>query len=425
MAFAGFFQTKHTFATAAIAVGMTLSRPCLADVTLLKSDTWELTTTGRVDVFFSYGGGDANPVARQGELLPTGGSLQTNSDTIPSNSSSSQGTFESTRIRSGFVPNVLGVSLLRRMNDDTVLSAKIAIWATIETASQYKEAQVVADVREGYLKIESKKWGSVLGGRALDLFSRGATENDFLYGHGYGVGFPGNIDSIGPTNGMIGFGVLAAFFSPGVVYNTPDLSGFQLAVGAYDPSPLPGFYDATRWVRPESEITYDYSSGLFRLHLFGNGAYQRFYQAGSNASAAGYGGGYGARIEVGPVHLGLAGDYGKGLGLEYAFQAGDVAVSPSFELRNFSGYSALGQLVVGPFDLNGGWGISKVFALPSDQVPGVNVSLPQQWAISAGVVYHVTDYFHLDVDGMHALATWSLGERQTMNFLNSGMIVTW
>ena len=86
------------------------------------------------------------------------------------------------------------------MNEDTALSAKIAIWATIETASQYKEAQVVADVREGYIKIESKTWGSVLGGRALrSLFSRGATENDFLrVDMGTGVGFPGTSTASGP-----------------------------------------------------------------------------------------------------------------------------------------------------------------------------------------------------------------------------------
>jgi hypothetical protein len=125
------------------------------------------------------------------------------------------------------------------------------------------------------------------------------------------------------------------------------------------------------------------------------------------------------------VHLGLAGHYGRGLGLDYAFQAGDVAVSPSYQLRDFDGYSALGQVVVGRFDLHAGWGMSRVLALPSDRVAGANVSLPQQWAISAGVVCHVTDYLHLDVDYMHALATSSLGERQQMDFLNSGFVATW
>ena len=45
--------------------------------------------------------------------------------------------------------------------------------------------------------------------------------------------------------------------------------------------------------------------------------------------------------------------------------------------------------------------------------------------LSAGVVYHVTDYLHLDVDYLHALATWSLNEKQMMDFINTGMIATW
>ena len=426
-------QPKIAVASATLALGLSLARPSLADVTILKGDSWEMYTTGRVDAFFSYGVGDGLPSARPGENITPGGGLNPGNDGSPStapvmigsdgNPLPQQGRFQGMRVRSGFIPNVFGVGFRRKMNEDTTLSVKIAIWATLESDSQRKAAQVLADAREGYLKVESKKWGSVLAGRALDLFSRGATQNDFMYGHGYGLGFPGNIDNVGPTNGMIGFGVLAAFFSPGIVYNTPNLAGLQLAVGVYDPSPFAGFFDATREARPEGELTYDFSSGPFKLHLFGNGAFQNFYKNASNTSVQAYGAGYGARIEVGPVHLGLAGHIGKGLGLEYAFQSGDVAVSPNFELRDFDGYSALGQVVVGPVDLNAGWGISRVFALPSDL--SSNVSLPQQWAISAGVVYHVTDYFHLDIDYLHALVTWSLGEHQTMDFVNTGVIATW
>ena len=71
--------------------------------------------------------------------------------------------------------------------------------------------------------------------------------------------------------------------------------------------------------------------------------------------------------------------------------------------------------------------IEEVLALPLRPGSGANVGLsPAVQAITAGVVCHVTcTIFHLDVDGMHALATWSLGEHQMMNFLNSGMIVTW
>jgi hypothetical protein len=423
-------RKKCAIFAAALAIGILSSRGARADVSILKTDTWELYTRGRVGGFFSYGWGDGNPLTRPNENLPLGGGLNTGNDTVPKIGPDGmplmvQGTFRSMRVRSGFVPNQLGIGLRRTMSEDTTAMAYIGIWATIDSESQRKATPVFADAREGYLKIESKRWGTLLAGRALDLFSRGATENDFLYGHGYGLGFPGNIDTFGPTNGMIGFGVLAAFFSPGIVYATPRLVGLQLTAGIYDPTTLPGAYESTRDARPEAELTYDYAGGPVKLHLFGNYAFQQFNKPGSNDYANGYGAGYGGRIEVGPVHLGVAGHYGKGLGLQYAFQPGSVSVTATGALRWFDGYSVLGQVVAGPFDINAGWGMARVLLLDEDKVPGVNISLPEQQAFSGGVVYHATDYFHVDVDYIHAQAKWTLGEQQTMDFINTGFIVTW
>ena len=416
---------------AAFAIGMLASREARAEVSILKTaDGWDLYTTGRVDAFFSYGRGDVIPLARPGETIPDGGGLPTGSDSIPKidpatgmPSTTAQGTFESMRVRSGFVPNMLGVGLRRKINDDWSVKAFINIWATIEEESQRKANPVFADVREGYVKIESSKYGTLTAGKALELFSRGAVENDFLYHDGYGLGFPGNIDTAGPTNGMIGFGVLAAFFSAGFMYATPSLLGLQLSVGVYDPTTLPGQYDSTQGARPEAELTYDLAAGIVKAHLFGNYAYQSFYKPGVLTSAKAYGIGYGGRVEVGPVHLGFAGHWGRGLGLEYAFQPGDVAVTQDGQLRFFDGYSVFGQVVAGPFDFNAGWGLSRALALPQDM--GTNVSLPSQYAISGGIVYHATDYLHFDVDYLHGRVDWSLGEHQNIDFLNAGIIVTW
>lgn len=425
-------RVKLTGVVLALALGISLSGRAGAEVSIVKTDTWELYTTGRVNAFFSYGFGDAIPLAKPGENIPLGGGLNTGNDNIPRIGPDgmplvAQGTFRSMRVRSGFVPNVLAVGLRRKMNEDTTVSAYVGLWITIESEAQRKESPVYADAREGYLQIESRRWGTLTAGRALDLFSRGATQNDFLYGHGYSLGFPGTIDSqpVGPANGMIGFGVLASFFTAGIMYTTPSLAGLALSVGVYDPTTLPGFYESTRDARPEAELTYDLTTGPVKLHLFGNGGYQTFYKPASNTSVTGYGAGYGGRLEVGPVHLGLAGHYGKGLGLQYAFQPGDISVSPNLELRWFDGYSVFAQYVAGQFDFNAGWGFSRTFELNSDKVQGANISLPQQWAASAAVVYHATDYLHFDVDYLHALATWTLGERQTMDFINTGVVVTW
>lgn len=424
---------KLALVAAALATGLSLSRAAPAEVSIVKTDTWELYTQGRINAFFSYGFGDANPLEKAGEHIPLGGGLNTGNDNIPKfgpDGMPVQGTFQSMRVRSGFVPNVLGIGLRRKINEDASVKAYLEIWATIDSESQRKASPVYADARVGYLQIDSHRWGILTAGRALDLFSRGATENDFLYGHGYSLGFPGNIDTFGPTNGMIGFGVLAAFFAAGITYATPSLAGLQLSLGIYDPTPINGAYSGTREARPEAELTYDVSGGPVKAHLFANGAYQSFYNPGTNVSASGYGAGYGGRLEVGPVHLGVAGHYGKGLGLQWAFQPGDISVSPNLELRSFDGYSVLAQVVARPFDFNAGWGISRTLLLESDKVPCAGttepcISLPQQWAISAAIVYHATDYIHLDVDYLHGEAKWNLGERQVMNFINTGVTVTW
>jgi hypothetical protein len=401
----------------------------------MKTDTWELYTTGRVNAFFSTGFGDGNPIPSQmNESIPEGGGLNPGVDSIPKlgpdgMALNQQGTFRSMRLRSGFVPNVLGLGLRRQLSETTKLKIFVAFWGTIETEAQRKTAVNFTAFQEGYANIEGP-WGSVTAGRALSLFSRGAVQNDFMYAHGYALGFPGNIESNGPTNGMIGFGVLAAFFSPGISYATPPLAGLQLNVGVYDPTPLPGGWESTRYIRPEAELTYDVQAGSVKAHLFGNGAYQGLYSA-TGQSEKMYGAGYGGRIEVGPVHLGVAGHYGKGLGLQYALQPGSISIAPSLELRKFDGYSVLAQFVTASFDFNVGWGMSRTFQLQSDKdgnadplVRDISL-LKDQQAYSAVIVYHANESLHIAADYMHVAAKWFLGEKQNMDFFSTGVTATW
>ncbi|HXU81459.1 MAG TPA: hypothetical protein VN914_08675, partial [Polyangia bacterium] len=241
------------------------------------------------------------------------------------------------------------------------------------------------------------------------------------------VGFPGNINDRGPTAGLIGFGVLAAFFSPGVMYATPRLGGLQLSLGAYDPTPIPGTWEQTRYPRPEGELTYDYERGSFKLHLFGNGAYQTLYNAALVEHETMLGAGYGGRVEVGPVHLGASGHYGKGLGLAYALQGGAVSVgpAPANQLRTFDGYSVLGQLALGRIDVNLGWGISRTYRLQSDIDAGNISILKRQWAASAVLVWHATQRLHVALDYLHGDAAWFLGESQKFDFISTGVTAIW
>jgi hypothetical protein len=338
----------------------------------------------------------------------------------------SAGHFRSLRVRSGFVPNVLGVGLRSKLTEWTTINVYLAIWTTIGAQGQRKTAILQPDAREGYAKLEGP-WGSLLVGRALDLLSRGATENDYLYLHGYGVGFPGNIDNTGPTAGLIGFGTLAAFFSPGIVYGTPRKFGLQLSAGVYDAVTVAGAWEATRYPRPEGELTWDLvsSSGFLKVHLFGNGAFQNLYRPAETRSATAWGVGYGGRAEIGRFHLGVAGHYGKGLGLSYALEDSATTFSQSYALRTFDGYSVVAQVVAGPFDFNAGAGISRVYLLPEDLLNTMASVIKRQIGIAGAIVYHASRNVHFDMDYLRGDYAWFLGEKQIVNFLSTGMTVTW
>ncbi len=441
--------------------------PARAEVTLNDGPGWQIFSDGRINGFVSYVNGDGYPVAsrdsngnqvalRGGGLPPDDAAIEPRgpvTDAMGNPQPPEQGKHESMRVRSGFLGNILGIGARKKLtNDGTTIKGYISIWAHIESEERRKYRPVVADVREGYLKAEGP-WGSLLIGRSLTLFSRGATEIDYLYGHGYGLGYPGSVDVNGPAAGHIGFGVLANGFAAGFVYATPVFGGLQLTVGAYDPSMLVGSWERTKWLRPEAELTFDTPlSTLGKLKLFANGGWQKVYLKDSAEDTTAAGVGYGGRIELGPVHLGVAGHYGKGLGLNYALQSSDAnvgSIAQKYELRTTDGYYAQGQLALGKVDVNLGVGVTRVHLNDSDRVDDrdddTNMATPsgnddanpaspdpvgysvikQQLGMSAGVVYHFTDTLHFGVDYFRANFKWYLGEKQAVNVLNGGATIRW
>ncbi|HVY31733.1 MAG TPA: porin [Polyangiaceae bacterium] len=417
-------------ALALVAGTLLAPRPAAAEVTLVKSDPWEVYTSGRVDVFFGYAFGDAKP---SGSLK--GGGLDASTDIIPKLDAmgnpdpSQQGTISKMRMHSGFVPNVLTVGVRRKMGGDTTLRAQLSLWGTIETNAQRKFLNVQTDFREGYLEAAGG-WGTFTAGRFNSLFSRGITETDFLYGHGYGVGFwgGGGTYSTGPTAGLIGFGVLATSFSPGMMYTTPSFGGLKTAVGVFDPVNLPGSWESTRSVRIEDETTFDMgqADSFFKLHLYLNGAYQKVYSGNKDETVRGLGGGF--RTEVGNFHLGAGGHYGKGLGLYYALE-GSEADTPGAGLpfRTAYGYSVFAQYVLKSVDLNAAFGQSNIKLEALDSAPEHMNDHPirTQTGISAGVVYHVNESLHLDVDYLRAMFRWYGGAKEDVNYINAGVTLTW
>jgi hypothetical protein len=424
-----------------------------AEKTLMKTDNWEVFSDGRVGGFVSYVHGnsfplntlDPNTMAVVHDVLGGGWSAVSDKETT-----NDQGTIDMMRLRSGMLANQFGLGARYEISPNLKVTGYIQVWALIESIGRIKNQPNYGDVRQGYAKIEGN-WGSLLAGRTRSLFSRANTDIDVMYAHRWGVGFPAGIDTNGPANGQIGFGLLGSGFSAGLVYATPVLAGFQLSVGGFDPIQFQGkgSWFRTKFLRPEGELTWEHTFGSSgKIVLFVNGTWQELFQDGycpppsamnsAPCSTVADGVAFGGRFEYGPVHIGLSSHRGNGLGLNYALEVSDSSVDPAGEFRSSDGYYGQAQVVLGPVDLFAGAGITRIFLTNADNAnlaltpaqamamsDSVHSVIKNQLGINAGVVYNVTPNLHIDLDYFRAQATWYLGEHQNLDCFNGGMMFNW
>jgi hypothetical protein len=450
-----------------------------AEITLIETGDWTVYVRGRMQAFLNYNHGGGLPVSPL-DANNNSVSLLAGGDNSPvalkpgETPGTVAGEIEDLRIRTGFVGNVLGFGFRNRLSLDTELSGYTAVTTYIDSTARRKYTPVTPDWRESYLQLEGP-WGSVVAGRTLVLFSRGATEITYLYGYKYGLGYVGSVSSQGgngPSAGHVGFGILGNGFGAGIAYATPDLYGAQLTVGLYDANNIPGsgILERTRWPRTEGELTYERKFGSASMFkLFVNGAWQKIYEGGGSRSQTISGVGYGGRIELGPVHLGLAAHQGTGIGINFALEPNDSGWHPTSKtFREVDGYSA--HLQIAPstkFDFMAAAGITRVKRLGIDKVdtldtdgddrngdgfkdadpatpatpasdddgvPGPDsvgfAPIKHQIGISVGATYHLSEHLHLTLEYFRAMFKWHTpipylagadGEEQNLDLINLGV----
>jgi len=154
------------------------------------------------------------------------------------------------------------------------------------------------------------------------------------------------------------------------------------------------------------------------VHLFGNGGYQKLY-VGARRSTQHVGTGYGGRVEIGPVHLG-GGGHSAGVGLTYAFDGSATSSSqhdPIASAALVQRHRRDGAARRRQFDINLGFGRTQVARTDQDNATTDASSSPNRHF--RGVVYHLNESFHLDVDfintssnGRAAKAEGQLPERR-------------
>jgi hypothetical protein len=427
------------FSVLSLALVGSTSREAAAEIPIAKANGWELSADGRFNTFISFLTGDHQP---PGVPIWSGGVDEKDAGT---------GTISSLRIRSGFIMNVFGFNLVKHLTPDLKLTGRFATWVGI-SQDRSKLDDPSFDARELYVKLEGP-WGGVLAGRNIGIFERGAILMDYDIVHGNGLGFPCSVQSVhGGACGFAGHGVLYPGFNAGVVYNTPDLAGFQLTAGIFDPVAITErTYTITPLPRVEAELTFNVSG---HLKVFGDALWQRLSNEnplkdpttmmpivdanGKTTKQTVDATGYAAGIEImgGPVQVGGAFFKGKGLGLTVPMDNTPLFSDEQGVLREGQGFVGMASLTFGETKLAGGGGVSQMKMTSTESEPFATLDIPkQQLGISVGFYQGFYKTFTWALEYFRGQYQWYdykpdamspvTHPTQNVNIINTGITVIW
>lgn len=175
---------------------------------------------------------------------------------------------DSSRIRTGLLPGFFSFNVRSPEVGGLRGSARISFAPQIQNANTKNAFGSQIDFREMFFNIDGD-FGTVSVGRTLSLHQRHNILTDMTL---FGVGAQGGQGTGATTLGRIGYGYVYPQFNARISYKTPDYNGFQLEVGAYDPSKIVTDDGAHAWTetdtpRLEMEATYasSYNGGNFKL----------------------------------------------------------------------------------------------------------------------------------------------------------------
>jgi hypothetical protein len=403
-----------------LAAAACFGREARAEIPIAKANGWDLSLDGRLNTFVSIASGDGLPVS------PTYEGIY--------DYSNASGKIMKTRVRSGFIQNVLRFTLRKQLTSDTTVTGRFGTWVGVSEADS-KIAVPSVDMREVYIKVDAP-WGGVLAGRNLSLFGRGAILLDYEVHHGYGLGSPCTIQTVqGGACGFSGFGILFPAYNAGIVYNTPEFAGFQLSAGAFDPSSVStASYQRTPYPRVEGELTFNVPK------YFKASVSAQWQQIGQNAKpfldvdASGVSASAG--VTLGPVQLGAAGFVGQGLGIYAALEDSPIFSDSIGVIRHQQGILGLGSVTFGDTKIAGGAGITQIKKTVNDgagPLTAQTTEFPaQQLGISVGIYQHVKDTLVLALEYFRASITWQseqdqanpgnvITPKQNVDFVNAGV----
>ena len=251
------------------------------------------------------------------------------------------------------------------------------------------------DVRQVYMTFGNKDMGTFTLGRNIGLFAADVILNDMTLP---GVGAPGSAATPFPSNttlGGIGFGYIYTDWLAQIDYTTPDISGFNLTVGIFDP--VNSLTDAAApagksapGLHAKAAYTMALAGGS-RLYLSATALTQKQnFDTSATTSYSYTGTGIDVFAKLDIQDLELIGYYyhGDALGTTALFNLGSVGAGPSAgQTRTSDGFFAQATYKFGPTKIGVNYGESKL-----DQASGeVNPTLvSDNKKLTVGIYYSLT-----------------------------------
>jgi len=166
-----------------------------------------------------------------------------------------------------------------------------------KTDDQAKEGNQI-DMREVFFAVDGS-FGTISIGTTLSLFQRQAILNDMTL---FGVGAFSGTEGSGTTLGRIGYGYTYPEFNSRMTWKSPDMSGFGIELGIFDPdeNTSAGFETDTPQFQMEASYSTSYDGGS--VMVWAGGLHQEMERtAGGDVTSVGFN--LGAKVTAGGLSL--------------------------------------------------------------------------------------------------------------------------
>ncbi len=362
-------KTHITKLAATLGVLAFLSAPANAAVVLGGADGWEVSYGGFINLFYTQSDFERNDGTSED-------SAHLNEGLLPS--------FHTMTVKTPEVNGLRGTGQIT-----------FAVDSSSEKGSRLNKSGVFGtgsniDMREVFFNV-SGDFGTISAGRTLALYMRQAILKDYTL---FGMGALAGPDGGGTGLGRIGYGYVYPDFRTRFAYATPDMGGFQLTVGIFDPQeplgPASPYGSETDTPQFQAEATYNSSFEGGSFSGWAGFLWQEQEITGSPAGGTGdvesVGWNIGAEVTASGFNVG--GHYYDGDALDtLLFNTGALGgfgcnATACKEADNDGFYIQAGYTFNGTTKIGGGYGESRQDANATYNIARVQTEL---WTVG---VYH-------------------------------------